>query len=63
MKSKDYSDYLQDIFDSINDTDDFVRGISFEAFLKDKKSVNYMGSYKNRLAIHKTFDYRSYRQT
>ena len=28
MKRKDYSDYLQDILDSINDTDDFVKGIS-----------------------------------
>jgi len=40
MKRKDYSDYLQDILDSINDTDVFVKGISFEDFLKDKKSVN-----------------------
>ena len=40
MKRKDYGDYLQDILDSINDTDDFVKGITFEAFLKDKKSIN-----------------------
>ena len=40
MKRKDYSDYLQDILGSINDTDDFVSGLTFEAFLKDKKSVN-----------------------
>ena len=40
MKRKDYSDYLQDILDSINDTDVFVKGISFEDFLKDKKPVN-----------------------
>ena len=40
MKNKDYSDYLQDILDSINDTDDFVKGMSFDDFLKDKKSVN-----------------------
>ena len=40
MKSKDYRDYLQDILDSINDTDDFVKGMSFDDFLKDKKSVN-----------------------
>lgn len=40
MKKKDYRDYLQDILDSINDTDDFVKGMSFDDFLKDKKSVN-----------------------
>ena len=40
MKSKDYRDYLQDILDSINDTDDFVKGMSFDDFIKDKKSVN-----------------------
>jgi uncharacterized protein with HEPN domain len=40
MKSKDYRDYLQDILDSINDTGDFVKGMSFDDFIKDKKSVN-----------------------
>jgi uncharacterized protein with HEPN domain len=40
MKNKDYRDYLQDILDSINDTDDFVKGMSFDDFIKDKKSVN-----------------------
>ena len=40
MKKKDYRDYFQDILDSINDTEDFVQGISFEDFLKDKKSIN-----------------------
>lgn len=40
MKRKDYSDYLQDILVSINETDDFVKGLSFEDFVKDKKTVN-----------------------
>ena len=40
MKRKDYSDYFQDILDSIIDTDDFVKGITFESFLSDKKSIN-----------------------
>jgi uncharacterized protein with HEPN domain len=40
MKRKDYRDYLQDILDSINDTNNFVKGMTFDDFLKDKKSVN-----------------------
>jgi uncharacterized protein with HEPN domain len=40
MKKKDYRDYLQDILDSINDSEEFVKGMSFDDFLKDKKSVN-----------------------
>ena len=40
MKSKDYRDYFEDILDSIKDTDDFVKGMSFDDFLKDKKSIN-----------------------
>ncbi len=40
MTGKDYRDYLQDIFDSIIETDDFVRGMSFENFLLDKKTIN-----------------------
>jgi uncharacterized protein with HEPN domain len=40
MKIKDYRDYFQDIIDSINDTDEFVKGLTFDTFVKDKKSVN-----------------------
>jgi len=40
LTRKDYSDYLQDILDSIIETNDFVRGMSFEDFLHDKKTVN-----------------------
>lgn len=39
MKRQDFRDYIQDILDSINDTDEFVKGMVFEDF-KDKKSVN-----------------------
>ena len=39
-EKKDYRDYLQDILDSINDSEEFVKGMSFDDFLKDKKSVN-----------------------
>lgn len=40
MIKKDYSDYLQDILDSINDTEEFVREMTFDDFLKDKKTIN-----------------------
>lgn len=40
MKRQDFRDYLQDILDSINDTDEFVKGMVFEDFIKDKKSIN-----------------------
>ena len=40
MKRQDFRDYLQDILDSINDADEFVKGMSFEDFINDKKSVN-----------------------
>jgi len=39
MKRKEYGDYLQDILNSINDTDEFVKGMTFEDFLKDRKSA------------------------
>ena len=38
MTGKDYRDYLQDILDSIIETDDFVRGMLFEDFLLDNKT-------------------------
>ena len=40
MTRKDYRDYLQDILDAIIETDGFVKGMSFEDFLHDKKTVN-----------------------
>ena len=40
MKREDFSDYLQDILDSIDDTDEFVKGLLFEDFIKDKKTIN-----------------------
>ena len=35
-----YTDYVQDILDSINEIEEFVRGIAFEEFIKDKKTLN-----------------------
>jgi len=40
MKNKDYRDYFQDILDSINEIDDFVKGMTFTDFTKDKKTIN-----------------------
>ena len=40
MKYREIADYLQDIVDSINDIADFIEGMSFRAFNKDKKTVN-----------------------
>ena len=40
MKKRNYQDYLKDIFDSINDIEDFIRNMSFEDFKKDKKTIN-----------------------
>jgi uncharacterized protein with HEPN domain len=40
MKKRDYRDYLQDMLDSINDVDSFTKGMSFEQFKKDRKTVN-----------------------
>ena len=40
MTPKDYRDYIQDILDAIIDVYDFIGTMSFEEFLKDKKTVN-----------------------
>jgi uncharacterized protein with HEPN domain len=40
MKKRDYGDYIQDILDSINDIKDFVAGMSFDQFTRDRKTIN-----------------------
>jgi len=37
---RDYRDYVQDIYDSINEIEDFINGMDFEEFIKDKKTIN-----------------------
>ncbi len=37
---RDYRDYFQDIIDSINDIEAFTKGMSFEAFVDDRKTTN-----------------------
>ncbi len=39
MKKRDYGDFVQDILDSINDVGNFIEGMGFEEFIKDKKTV------------------------
>lgn len=39
MRKRDYRDYIKDILDSINDIENFIRGMSFEDFKKDKKTI------------------------
>src|SRR3989344_4564885 len=36
----EYLDYIQDIIDSIDEIEDFTKGLSFGDFKKDKKTVN-----------------------
>jgi uncharacterized protein with HEPN domain len=40
MRRRDYRDYLQDILDSVDDIESFIRGMGFEEFKRDRKTVN-----------------------
>ena len=40
MKKRDSRDYLHDILESVDDVASFVEGMSFEEFLKDRKTKN-----------------------
>lgn len=37
---KEYGDYIQDIIDSITESGEFARGMTYEAFSGDKRTVN-----------------------
>ncbi len=37
---RDYRDYLEDIVAAIDETTEFTRGISFEEFRHDRKTIN-----------------------
>jgi len=39
MKKRDYTDYVEDIVTAIADIEQFVKGMEFEEFSKDKKTV------------------------
>lgn len=38
--SRIYLDYIQDILDSIRDIESFIKGMTFEKFKKDRKTIN-----------------------
>lgn len=40
MRKRDYRDYIRDILESINDIESFIKGMSFEEFKMDKKTIN-----------------------
>ena len=40
MRKRDSRDYLHDILESVDDVASFVDGMSFEEFLKDRKTKN-----------------------
>lgn len=39
MMKKDYRDYLNDIFESINDVESFTKSMTFDSFRRDKKTI------------------------
>ena len=39
MRKRVYSDYIQDILDAVADVEEFVSGLSFEDFKRDKKTL------------------------
>jgi uncharacterized protein with HEPN domain len=40
LKKRDIRDYLHDILESVDDVESFVEGMSFEEFIKDRKTKN-----------------------
>ncbi|MBU1262496.1 DUF86 domain-containing protein [bacterium] len=40
MKKRDFTDYIQDILDSIREVKEFTQGMDFESFVEDKKTIN-----------------------
>ncbi len=40
MKNRDFTDYINDILDSIKEVTEFTAGMSFDDFCRDKKTIN-----------------------
>jgi uncharacterized protein with HEPN domain len=40
MNKREYGDYVQDIFDSICDIENFTKGLGYDQFADDRKTVN-----------------------
>ena len=39
MKNRVYGDYIEDILDSTNAIEEFLKGMRFDDFAKDKKTI------------------------
>lgn len=39
MKSREYCDYIRDILDSMNDTEEFTTGMDYRNFQNDRKTI------------------------
>ena len=39
MKEREYGDYIEDILDSIKSIEEFIKGMNFDDFENDKKTV------------------------
>ena len=64
MRNRIYLDYVQDIIDSIRDVESFIKGMSFEEFKKDRKTINavvrsieVIGEASKRIPATITADY------
>jgi uncharacterized protein with HEPN domain len=40
VKKREYRDYLQDIYDALAEVAIFIDGMTYQDFLKDKKTIN-----------------------
>ncbi len=40
MKSRDHRDFLHDILEAINDIESFIGDLSYDEFIKDRKTLN-----------------------
>ena len=40
MRKRELGDYIQDILEAIVEVDDFTRGLKFEDFYRDRKTIN-----------------------
>jgi len=39
MKNREYGDYIEDILTSVNDIEEFTKGMEFDDFIRDRKTV------------------------
>jgi len=39
MKNREYGDYIEDILTSVNDIEEFTKGMDFDDFTRDRKTV------------------------